>query len=170
MIFNHFIENRYRFLAEVTDAVCSVWPSNRVGVRLAPNGCFNDMGSTDFREQFLYVAKQLNALDLAYLHVVDGLGFGFHELGEAMTLAEFREVYDGVLIGNCGYDKETADEAIAKGDADLIAFGRPFISNPDLVERFEQDAPLNEMAAMEHWYLPTGAKGYVDYPVLASST
>lgn len=164
------IEKRYRFLAEVTEAVCSVWPSSRVGVRLAPNGCFNDMGSPDFREQFLYVAKQLNAFNLAYLHVMDGLAFGFHELGEPMTLTEFREVYDGVLMGNCGYTQETADNAIAKGEADLIAFGRPFISNPDLVERFAQNAPLNEMAAMEHWYLPTGAKGYTDYPVLANKT
>ena len=161
------IENRYRFLAEVVDAVCSVWPSHRVGVRLSPNGCFNDMGSADFREQFLYVSKQLDSLNIAYLHVMDGLAFGFHELGEPMTLAEFREVYHSTLMGNCGYSKETADAAIAEGRADLIAFGRPFISNPDLVERFAQDAELNELADMQHWYSPNGAKGYTDYPTLA---
>ncbi len=164
------IENRYRFLAEVVDGVCSVWPPHRVGVRLSPNGCFNDMGPADFREQFLYVAKQLNPLNLAYLHVMDGLAFGFHELGEPMTLSEFREVYSGALMGNCGYSKETANAAIAEGRADLIAFGRPFISNPDLVERFAQDAVLNEPADMQNWYSPTGAKGYTDYLTLAAQT
>jgi len=101
---------------------------------------------------------------------MDGLAFGFHELGEPMTLTEFREVYSGTLIGNCGYTKETADAAIAEGRADLIAFGRPFISNPDLVERFEQNAELNELADMQNWYSPTGAKGYTDYSTLAAQT
>jgi N-ethylmaleimide reductase len=164
------IKNRYRLLAEVVDAVCLVWPSNHVGVRLSPNGCFNDMGSADFRKQFLYAAEQLESLDLAYLHVMDGLAFGFHELGEPMTLTEFREVYSGTLIGNCGYTKETADAAIDEGRADLIAFGRPFISNPDLVERFVQNAELNELADMQNWYSPTGAKGYTDYSTLAAQT
>ncbi|MGR9114975.1 MAG: alkene reductase [Gammaproteobacteria bacterium] len=164
------LENRYRFLAEVVDAVCSVWPSNRVAVRLSPNGCFNDMGSTDFREQFLYAAQQLEPLNLAYLHVMDGLAFGFHELGEPMALTEFREVYSGTLMGNCGYSKETADAAVAEGRADLIAFGRPFISNPDLVERFAQDADLNEPADMQNWYSPMGAKGYTDYPTLVEQS
>jgi len=139
-------------------------------VRLSPNGCFNDMGSADFRKQFLYAAEQLESLDLAYLHVMDGLAFGFHELGEPMTLTEFREVYSGTLIGNCGYTKETADAAIAEGRADLIAFGRPFISNPDLVERFEQNAELNEPADMQNWYSSTGAKGYTGYSTLAVQT
>ena len=164
------IKNRYRFLAEVLDAVCLVWPPNRVGVRLSPNGCFNDMGSADFRKQFLSAAKQLDSLNLAYLHVMDGLAFGFHDLGEPMTLTEFREVYRGTLMGNCGYSKETADAAIAEGRTDLIAFGRPFISNSDLVERFGQNAELNEPADMQNWYSPTGAKGYTDYPTLAMQT
>ena len=161
------IENRYRFLAEVVTAVCSVWPSHRIGVRLSPNGNFNDMGSPDFREQFLYTATQLDSFNLAYLHIMDGLAFGFHELGEPMTLSEFRTVYHGALIGNCGYDKDTADKAIADDNADLIAFGRPYISNPDLVERFAQNAQLNETADMEFWYTPSGEKGYTDFPRLS---
>ena len=158
------IENRYRFLEEVVTAVTSVWPANRVGVRLSPNGSFNDMGSPDYREQFTYVASQLDRFGLAYLHVMDGLGFGFHNLGEPMTLTEFRQVFHGPLIGNCGYTQETAEKAIAEGRADLIAFGRPFISNPDLVQRFQHGWPLAEPAEMSDWYSPVGEKGYTDFP------
>ena len=162
------VENRYRFLKEVVEAVTSVWPAHRVGVHLSPNSPYNDMGSPDYREQFTFVAGQLDRFGLAYLHVVDGLAFGFHKLGEPMTLAEFRKVFHGPLIGNCGYTKETAEKAIAAGDADLISFGRPFISNPDLVERFRNDWPLAEPAPMADWNSPTGAKGYTDFPVHAS--
>ncbi|MGB5984573.1 MAG: alkene reductase, partial [Desulfobacterales bacterium] len=85
------IENRYRFFKEVLEAVLAVWPSLQVGVRISPNGVFNDMGGDDFRETYLYAAKQLDRLNLGYLHVMDGLAFGFHEQGEPMTLAEFRK-------------------------------------------------------------------------------
>lgn len=156
------IENRYRLLGEVVDAVTSVWSSDRVGVRLAPNGSFNDMGSPDYIEQFTYVARQLDQYGLAYLHVMDGTGFGFHELGPAMTLADFRKVFSGTLMGNVGYTRESAEEAIVDGAADLIAFGRPFISNPDLVERFENEWPLAEMADMSVWY-SHDAEGYTDF-------
>jgi 2,4-dienoyl-CoA reductase-like NADH-dependent reductase (Old Yellow Enzyme family) len=164
------IENRYRFLEEVIEAVTSVWPAHRVGVHLSPNGAYNDMGSPDYREQFSYVAGQLDRFGLAYLHVVDGLAFGFHNLGEPMTLAEFREVFHGPLIGNCGYTQVTAEKAIAAGSADLISFGRPFISNPDLVERFRNEWPLAEPAPMSDWNSPTGAKGYTDFPAYAPSS
>ena len=157
------IENRYCFLQEVVEAVLSVWDAGSVGVRLSPNGSFNDMGSPDYRETFIYVAKQLNSYGLAYLHFLDGLAFGFHELGEPMTIAEFKKVYDGVLIGNCGYDRQDAEKAIAEGRADLVAFGRPYISNPDLVARFENNWELNPDAEMDVWYSP-GAKGYTDFP------
>jgi len=158
------VENRFRFLREVVDTVVSVWPPYRVGVRLSPNGSFNDMGSPDYREQFTFVAQQLDRFGLSYLHVMDGLAFGFHKLGEPMTLAEFRRVFHGPLIGNCGYTRETAEAAIAEEHADLIAFGRPFISNPDLVERFGNGWPLAAEAPMSDWYLPTGKKGYTDFP------
>jgi 2,4-dienoyl-CoA reductase-like NADH-dependent reductase (Old Yellow Enzyme family) len=159
------IENRFRLLSEVLSAVTEVWPANRVAVRLAPNGGFNDMGSPDYREQFTYAAAELNKLGLAYLHVMDGLAFGFHELGEAMTLAEFRKAFDGPLMGNCGYTQETAEAAIESGDADMISFGRPYISNPDLVYRFQNGVELNPEADMAHWYSPTGATGYTDFPM-----
>jgi N-ethylmaleimide reductase len=157
------LENRFRLLKEVLEAVCSVWPSNRVGVRLSPNGVFNDMGSPDFRETFLYAASQLNTFGLAYLHVMDGLAFGFHQLGEPMTLADFRTTFHGPIMGNCGYTAESAEAAIANGAADLIAFGRPYLSNPDLVERFANGWELNPPAEMSVWSAPT-AEGYTDFP------
>jgi N-ethylmaleimide reductase len=157
------LENRYRFLDDIIRAILTVWPSARVGVHISPNGIFNDMGSPDFRETFLYVARQLNLHKIAYLHVVDGLAFGFHELGNAMTLAEFREVFEGPIIGNCGYTRETAEAAIQAKHADLISFGRPFISNPDLVERFTNDWPLNPPAEQKVWY-SFDEVGYTDFP------
>ncbi len=163
------VENRYRLLGEVVTAVTSVWPANRVGVRLSPNGAFNDMGSPDYREQFAYVARQLDAFGLAYLHVMDGLGFGFHELGDPMTLAEFRDHFHGPLMGNCGYTREEAEQRVSDGDADLISFGRPYISNPDLVERFRNDWPLAEPAEVSAWYSSTGAEGYTDFPAYEAS-
>lgn len=158
------VENRYRLLREILDAVTTVFAPNQVGVRLSPNGVFNDMGSPDFRDCFLYVAAQLNGYGLAYLHLLDGLAFGFHELGEPLTLADFRAVFSGPLMGNCGYDQEMAEAAIARGDADLIAFGRPFISNPDLVERFANGWPLNPLADQSVWY-SFEPEGYIDFPV-----
>ncbi len=157
------LENRYRFLKEIVEAILTVLPANRVGVRLSPNGNFNDMGSEDFRETFLYVAQQLNTYGLAYLHAVDGLAFGFHELGEPMVLAEFRNVFRGPLMANCGYTQETASAAIQDGNADLIAFGRPIISNPDLVERFANSWTLNPTADLSIWY-SFDKEGYTDFP------
>ena len=156
------IANRYRFLKEVVEAVLSVWDAKNVGVRLSPNGSFNDMGSPDYREAFTYFVRQLNDYGLAYLHLLDGLEFGFHELGEPMTIADFREIYDGVLIGNCGYDRSLAEQTIASGNADLVAFGRPYISNPDLVARFANNWKLNPDPEIDIWYSP-GAKGYTDF-------
>lgn len=100
---------------------------------------------------------------LAWLDVLDGLAFGFHELGEPITLQDLRKVYDGRLMGNCGYDRDQAESAVADGLADLVAFGRPFISNPDLVERFANGWKLNDLAPQEVWYSP-GEKGYTDFP------
>jgi len=157
------IENRFRFLREIVEAILTVWAADRVGVRLSPNGVFNDMGSPDYRETFLYVAAELNTYNLGFLHVMDGLAFGFHNLGEPMTLTEFRQVFKGTLMGNCGYTQETAEEAISQGFADLIAFGRPYISNPDLVERFAHGWELNPPADMETWY-SFDPEGYIDFP------
>ncbi len=157
------IPNRYRFLDEVLQAVMEEVSVDRIGVRLAPNGVFNDMGSTDYHEQFTFVAEQLNNFSLAYIHVMDGLAFGFHELGAAMTLGDFRKVFTGPIMGNCGYTQETAEKAINDKQSDLIAFGRPFISNPDLVDRFTNGWSLAAEAPTEVWYAAT-EKGYADYP------
>ncbi len=157
------IANRYRFLQEVIEAILTVWDAGRIGVRLSPNGSFNDMGSPDYRESFTYIVRQLNSYQLAYLHLLDGLAFGFHELGEPMMLAEFRKIHDGVLIANCGYNRTDAEKAIASGDADLVAFGRLYISNPDLVARFAHKWALNPDAEMNAWYSP-GVEGYTDFP------
>ena len=157
------VENRVRFLREIVEALTTVLPASRVGVRMSPNGMFNDMGSPDFRETFLGAARELNRFGIAYLHVMDGLAFGFHQLGEPLTLRDFRGVFSGPLMGNCGYEQATAEAAIARGDADLIAFGRPFISNPDLVERFANGWPLSPPAAMADWY-GFSPKGYADFP------
>jgi N-ethylmaleimide reductase len=156
------LENRFRFFKEVLEAVLEVWPPEQVGARISPNGVFNDMGCDDFRELFLYVAAEINKLNLGYLHIMDGLAFGFHEKGEQMILAEFRPVFKGTIIGNCGYTKETAEERIAEGNADMIAFGRPYITNPDLPERFKHNWPLNPAEDMSLWYTP-GPEGYTDY-------
>ncbi len=156
------MENRFRFLNEITQSILTVWPAGRVGVHLSPNGNFNDMGSPDFRETFLYAAQQLNRYNLAYLHIVDGLAFGFHQLGQPMTLAEFRTAFDGPLIGNCGYTQETAEVTIQNHHADMISFGRPIISNPDLAERFANGWPLNPLSDMHGWY-SFDAAGYTDF-------
>ncbi|MEJ2529376.1 MAG: alkene reductase [Gammaproteobacteria bacterium] len=156
------LENRFRFFKEVLEAVLEVWPAERVGARISPNGVFNDMGCDDYRELFLYVTKEINKLNLGYLHIMDGLAFGFHGKGEPMTLAEFRPLFQGAIIGNCGYTKESAEERIAEGNADIIAIGRPFITNPDLPERYRNNWPLNPAEDMSLWYTP-GPEGYTDY-------
>ncbi|MBI9090466.1 MAG: alkene reductase [Desulfobacterium sp.] len=156
------VENRYRFLKEVLEAVLEVWAPEQVGVRISPNGIFNDMGSENFRETYLHVVKELDKFNLGYLHIMDGLAFGFHEKGDPMTLAEFRPIYQGMIIGNCGYTKEAAQGRIAEGNADMIAFGRPFITNPDLPQRFKNGWPLDPAEDMSLWYTP-GAPGYTDY-------
>eukprot|EP00600_Ochromonadales_sp_CCMP1393_P004432 CAMPEP_0174962598 /NCGR_PEP_ID=MMETSP0004_2-20121128/4868_1 /TAXON_ID=420556 /ORGANISM="Ochromonas sp., Strain CCMP1393" /LENGTH=377 /DNA_ID=CAMNT_0016211139 /DNA_START=27 /DNA_END=1160 /DNA_ORIENTATION=- len=163
------VENRFRLLKEVLEAVKTVFPSTRIGVRLSPNGAFNTMGSEDNWELFTYVISELNKLNLAYVHVMDGLGFGFHAKCKQMKLADVRKLFDGVIIGNCGYEKLTAEGAINTGAADMIAFGRPYIANPDLPARFANDWPLAE-GNMETWWMYPGFPegdpnvGYTDYP------
>jgi len=156
------LENRFRFFKEVLEGVLEVWPPEKVGARISPNGVFNDMGCDDFRELFLYMAAEIDKLDLGYLHIMDGLAFGFHKKGEPMTLAAFRPVFKGMIIGNCGYTREEAEMRISEGHADMIAFGRPYITNPDLPERFKNGWPLNPSEDMSLWYTP-GPEGYTDY-------
>jgi N-ethylmaleimide reductase len=148
-----------------------VFPTSRIGVRLAPNGSFNDMGHADNHETFSYVIAQLEKFSLGYLHVIDGLAFGFHDLCKQFTLYDARKVgYTGVMMGSTGYTKELADGAIGSGVVDMVAFGRPFMSNPDLVERFMNGWPLAELAEYKAWWSPPYedcAVGYTDYPAYA---
>jgi len=109
------------------------------------------------------MAEMLNDFNLGFLHILDGLAFGFHELGEPMTLSDFRNVFKNTLIGNCGYTQDTAEQAIASGNADIIAFGRPFITNPDLPIRFEKNLPLADDADISVWSNPH-AEGYTSFP------
>jgi len=160
-------EKRFQFLREIVEAVLTLWEPDKVGIRLSPNGSFNGMGSTDYRESFLFYVQQLAQYRLAFLDIIDGLAFGFHGLGTPMTLAEFRPLFSGCIIGNCGYQKESAETAIEEGNADLIAFGRPYISNPDLVERFTHDWPLNPPSDPATWY-SNGPEGYIDFPCYQS--
>lgn len=162
------IENRTRFLLEVVTAVTDVWGSDRVGVRLAPSGTFNDMGDSNRKALFTYVVQQLERFNLAYLHFVepraDAIASSQADHPDALTCKYFRSVYNGTIISAGGYDRELANATIAAGDADLIAFGRLYIANPDLVERFALDAPLNPYDRST-FYGGT-EKGYTDYPTL----
>lgn len=160
-------ENRIRFLKEITEAIVAsgAFPANRIGFRISPNGAFGDMGSEDNFEMFTFVAKEMNQYGLAYLHVMDGLGFGFHAKDKAVTCADIRKNFDGTIMANVGLTKEIAEGLVRSGACDLVCFGRLYISNPDLPERFANNWPLTEPAPYETWWQPTGEKGYTDWPV-----
>lgn len=100
---------------------------------------------------------------MGYVHIMDVLAFGFHERGEPMKLDEFRPLFSRLITGNCGYSSDDAAQQIDTGNADLIAFGRPFITNPDLPARIKNDWPFADFSNSEHWY-SAGAKSYIDYP------
>jgi 2,4-dienoyl-CoA reductase-like NADH-dependent reductase (Old Yellow Enzyme family) len=130
------IEIRYRFLKEVIEGVISVWPAHRVGVHLSPNGSYNDMGSPDYREQFTFVAGQLDRFGLAYLHVVDGLAFGFHNLGAPMTMTEFRQGVHGfpgprAAIGPRGKMTANLPTSLATIGGDDLAGDQPIDQHAD---------------------------------------
>ena len=164
------IGKRARLLVEVVEAVSDVWDQDRVGVRLSPLGTFNDMGDDDPDTTFGYIAEKLNSGALAYLHVVNPaftvIEKGIEPNPGAQRMLELlREKYRGTLIVAGGFDHETAEGWLRQRKADLIAFGRKFLANPDLPERFRSRASLN--ADNPSTYYGGGAKGYTDYPTLA---
>lgn len=162
------VENRARLMLEVTEAVCDAWSPDRVGIRLSPLQPFNDMRDSDPEATFSYVVGQLNRFDLGYLHVTE---MGSEQPGVAgppFDLHLLRRLWHGIYITNSGYDKARANAALAAGDADLIAFGVPYIANPDLDVRFARDAPLN--VANPDTFYGGGAEGYTDYPRLDDTT
>lgn len=162
------IENRTRFLREVVAAVCAAWASERTGVRLSPTMNEGGMGDSDPIALFSFVGEILNANDLAYVHSLEAIKPGRLFNADAVRVTPYiRNAYKGVLLTNGGYDKNSAAEAIRNAQADAITFGQKFLANPDLPERFFNDASLNE--PVEETFYSVGPKGYIDYPSLARS-
>jgi N-ethylmaleimide reductase len=158
------IENRARLMLEVLDAVISVWGADRVGLRISPLNSYNSMIDSDPVAITTYIAEQTNARGLAYLHVMRS-DFFQAQKGDVMTPA--RAVFKGVLVGNMGYTADEADKVIASGQLDAVAFGVPFLANPDLPARIAAKAELNAPDAAR-FYSP-GPKGYTDYPALSAA-
>jgi N-ethylmaleimide reductase len=153
-----------RFLREATAAVVETWSADRVGIRLSPLSLANDIADSDPEPLFRHVVEVLNRFNLAYLHVVEGATQGPRDVPGGFVLQILRRAFNGVYMANNGYDLEMAVEARAEGRADVIAFGRLYIANPDLVERFKTGAPL---AKLDQATLYGGdAHGYTDYPAL----
>lgn len=164
------IKNRARLLLEVTRAIVDEIGGGRTGIRLSPVTPANDIVDENPQPLFDYVVRELGKLGLAYVHVIEGATGGPRELPDRpFDYAELRNAYraaggKGAWMVNNAYDRALAEAALVNG-ADIVAFGRPFISNPDLVERLKQNAPLNELN--RDTLYGGGAKGYTDYPTLA---
>jgi N-ethylmaleimide reductase len=162
------IENRVRLLLEVVEAATEIWTANRVGVRLSPAGSFNDMSDSAPSETFGYAAKKLGGFGLAYLHVIepDALNAGKYAVNgkQISAIKHLKSLFGGVVIAAQGYDLQSGNAVIESGDADLVAFGKLFIANPDLPERFRRNAPLNP--PVEAAFYGGDEHGYTDYPTL----
>jgi len=159
------IENRARFALEVVAATIAAIGKDKVGIRLSPFGVFNDMPLyPEMEADYTYLAQKLNAAGLLYIHLVDHSSMGAPKVLDSMK-ATFRSVFKGALILSGGYDAARAESDLAAGKCDLVAFGKPFLANPDLVARWKEHATVNA-PDMSTFYTP-GAKGYTDYPALA---
>jgi N-ethylmaleimide reductase len=159
------IENRARFMLEVTQAAISVWGADRVGVRIAPSGTYGSMSDSDPAATFGYVTTQFDRLGIAYLHVVEPRIKGTEEIshGRAPIAAQhLRPKFSRTLIAAGGFTPASAEAIVTFGDADLVAFGRHFISNPDLPERIRQGLPLTRYDRST--FYGGDARGYTDYP------
>lgn len=154
------IENRARLMLEVTDAVVSVWGRGRVGMHLAPRGDAHDMGDSNPAATFGYVAKELGQRRIAFICARESLG-------ENRFGPQLKAAFGGVYLANEKFTKETGEQILAADEADAVVFGKQFIANPDLPERFKWNAPLNEHDSST--FYSEGAKGYTDYPFLKSS-
>jgi 2,4-dienoyl-CoA reductase-like NADH-dependent reductase (Old Yellow Enzyme family) len=154
------VENRARLMIEVTDAVVSVWGANRVGMHLAPRGDAHDMGDSNPLATFGYLARELGKRRIAFICARESLG-------EKRIGPQLKSFFGGSYIANEKFTFTTANQVIAAGEADAVAFGVPFLANPDLPERFRQNAPLNEPDPST-FYAP-GPKGYTTYPALQLS-
>ena len=157
------IENRVRLVLEVTKVIVDVWGGSRVGIRISPTGTFNSMSETNPQELFNYLVEKLNQFNLAYLHVVERFE-PIDEADETFDFKALRESFNGAYIANGCYTGEKAELSINNGQSDFVAFGTPFIANPDFPERLRQGAELNQ--ADPDTYYGGDAKGYIDYPRL----
>lgn len=160
------IENRARLLLEVTAAVIHEIGADRTAIRISPVSPANGVSSSDPQAQFDYIVDQLNALDIVYLHVVEGATGGPREVAP-FDFEALRQRFKNTYIANNGYDLDLATSRLAEDKADLIAFGRPFIGNPDLVDRLKTGAPLSPFNPATLY--GGGATGYIDYPTIAES-
>ncbi|MFS8035654.1 alkene reductase [Xanthobacter sp. AM11] len=161
------IENRSRFLLEAMDAVIAEIGAERTGLRLSPVSPANGLADSNPQALFNHVMEELEKRHPLYVHVVEGATGGPRDVAPDFSFAALRARFTGPWMVNNGYDLELATRVIAAGEADLVAFGKPFIANPDLVERLRRGAPLNEMD--RDTLYGGGAKGYVDYPLLADA-
>jgi N-ethylmaleimide reductase len=158
------IENRCRFVIEVAQGAADAIGADKVGIRLSPYGVASDMPHyPEIDATYKYLAEQLNKLNIAYIHVVDHSALGAPHVPLAIKQA-IREIFKNTLILAGGHTRESAETELHSGLCDLVAFGRPFINNPDLVERFENDLPLSTNLNYDQFYTPD-EKGYTDYPV-----
>lgn len=161
-VYGGSIERRLRFLLEVVEACSEAVGNRRVAVRLSPLNAYNDMSDSDPASLFAAAAAALNGFDLAFLEVVEGLPGHFLFASGGPLLPNLREIYNGVLVANAGYQFDSATQVVARGTADAVAFGVPFISNPDLVARWREGLPLS--AADPGTFYTPGEPGYLDYP------
>lgn len=159
------LENRTRIVMEVLEAITAVWSSDRVAIRLAPVSPVNDIADSQPMQTFSYLVQQLNRFNLAYLHCVEGVTIGARDIPADFSFKKLRQLFNGLYMANNGYDLELALKARREDLADLIAFGRPYIANPDLVRRLKTGAPLVD-APKKFWY-GGGAEGYTDWPSLS---
>lgn len=160
------VDNRLRLPLEVVDAVIDIWGTERTGIRVSPTGSFNGMYEKDPVATFGRFAERLNDIGIAYIEVVEDSFQGNHASGRPEPVIDaIRAEFQGTYIGNGAYTAEEARERIAAGRCDLVSFGRPFIANPDLVERFRCNAPLNAWDAST--FYGGHERGYIDYPSLA---
>jgi len=159
------VENRTRLLAEVLKTITEVFPPKRVGVRFSPFSAFNDMSDSDPMATFAAAIARANEAGLGYLHLVEGETIAeSRDPSVEADIARLRAGFDGAYMANNGYNRQLAIDAVESGAADLIAFGRAFLANPDLVGRLEKDAPLNEPD--QATFYGGDARGYTDYPTL----
>ncbi len=159
------LENRVRFPLEVVDAVTPIWGPQRVGYKLSPQFSGYSMSDSDPVATFSFIAAELSRRGLLYVHVTEPVtGPGAPAEAKRVTPI-LRQIFDGALIVNGGYDAEAGNAAIARGDADLVAFGVPFLANPDLPARYRRRAALN--TPDQATFYAGEEKGYIDYPALA---